>query len=69
METQKWLAEGQYFGEIGLLGRTERTATVIAVTEVECLAWNLAQVSLALMAFGRSLARRRSCAASSHVQR
>jgi len=32
------LAEGQYFGEIGLLGRTERTATVKAVTEVECLA-------------------------------
>src|SRR3989440_720919 len=34
------LAEGQYFGEIGLLGRTERTATVKAVTEVECLTLN-----------------------------
>ncbi|HLQ30250.1 MAG TPA: cyclic nucleotide-binding domain-containing protein [Ktedonobacteraceae bacterium] len=34
------LAEGQYFGEIGLLGRTERTATIKAVTEVECLALN-----------------------------
>lgn len=31
------LHEGQYFGEIGLLGRTERTATIKAVTEVECL--------------------------------
>jgi len=34
------LAEGQYFGEIGVLGRTERTATIKAVTEVECLALN-----------------------------
>src|SRR6266571_1825937 len=34
------LSEGQYFGEIGVLGRTERTATVKAVTEVECLALN-----------------------------
>src|SRR5437763_4588835 len=34
------LAAGQYFGGIGLLGRTERTATVKAVTEVECLALN-----------------------------
>src|SRR5712692_6709385 len=34
------LAEGQYFGEIGLLGRTERTATIKAVAEVECLALN-----------------------------
>jgi len=32
------LAEGQYFGEIGLVGRTERTATCKAVTAVECLA-------------------------------
>src|SRR5215471_7816608 len=31
------LSEGQYFGEIGLLGRTERTATIKAVTDVECL--------------------------------
>jgi CRP-like cAMP-binding protein len=43
------LAEGQYFGEIGLLGRTERTATVKAVTEVECLALNR-EVFKALMA-------------------
>jgi CRP-like cAMP-binding protein len=34
------LGEGQYFGEIGVLGRTERTATVKAVTAVECLALN-----------------------------
>src|SRR5947207_8489642 len=27
------LSPGQYFGEIGVLGRTERTATVKAVTE------------------------------------
>ena len=32
------LAEGQFFGEIGVLGRTKRTATVRAVTDVECLA-------------------------------
>ncbi len=32
------LGEGQYFGEIGVLGRTERTATVKAATDVECLA-------------------------------
>jgi CRP-like cAMP-binding protein len=32
------LSEGQYFGEIGVLGRTERTATIKAVTTVECLA-------------------------------
>jgi CRP-like cAMP-binding protein len=32
------LSEGQYFGEIGVLGRTERTATCKAVTAVECLA-------------------------------
>src|SRR5207244_10296241 len=43
------LAEGQYFGEIGLVGRTERTATVKAVTEVECLALNR-EVFKALMA-------------------
>ncbi len=43
------LAEGQYFGEIGLLGRTERTATVKAVTEVECLALN-GEVFKSLMA-------------------
>src|SRR5205807_2440994 len=34
------LSEGQYFGEIGVLGRTERTATIKAVTPVECLALN-----------------------------
>lgn len=34
------LGEGQYFGEIGVLGRTERTATVKAATDVECLALN-----------------------------
>jgi CRP-like cAMP-binding protein len=34
------LSEGQYFGEIGLLGRTQRTATIKAITEVECLALN-----------------------------
>lgn len=32
------LKEGQYFGEIGVRGHTERTATVRAVTPVECLA-------------------------------
>ncbi|GIV97502.1 MAG: hypothetical protein KatS3mg057_2159 [Herpetosiphonaceae bacterium] len=35
------LAEGQYFGEIGVLGRTQRTATVRAVTDVEALVLNL----------------------------
>ena len=34
------LSEGQYFGEIGLLGRTERTATIKAVTTAECLTLN-----------------------------
>jgi CRP-like cAMP-binding protein len=34
------LSEGLYFGEIGLLGRTERTATIKAVTDVECLTLN-----------------------------
>src|SRR2546421_1055262 len=34
------LSEGQYFGEIGVLGRIERTATIKAVTPVECLALN-----------------------------
>lgn len=34
------LSEGQFFGEIELLGRTERAVTVKAVTEVECLALN-----------------------------
>lgn len=32
------LSEGQYFGEIGILGRTGRTATIKAVSQVECLA-------------------------------
>ncbi len=32
------LSQGQYFGEIGVLGRTERTATVMAVDNVETLA-------------------------------
>lgn len=31
------LSEGAYFGEIGILGRTRRTATVKALTEVEVL--------------------------------
>jgi CRP-like cAMP-binding protein len=34
------LSEGQYFGEIGILGNTGRTATIKAVTQVECLALN-----------------------------
>jgi len=34
------LSEGQYFGEIGVLGNTGRTATIKAVTQVECLALN-----------------------------
>jgi CRP-like cAMP-binding protein len=32
------LGAGQFFGEIGLLGRTRRTAAVKALDEVECLA-------------------------------
>ena len=32
------LSEGQYFGEIGLLGNTPRTATIKAVDDLECLA-------------------------------
>ena len=34
------LSEGQYFGEIGILGNTGRTATIKAVTQVECLTLN-----------------------------
>lgn len=34
------LSEGQYFGEIGILGRTGRTATIKAVSQVECLTLN-----------------------------
>lgn len=34
------LSEGQYFGEIGILGNTGRTATIKAVSQVECLALN-----------------------------
>lgn len=34
------LSEGQYFGEIGILGRTGRTATIKAVPQVECLVLN-----------------------------
>lgn len=32
------ISQGQYFGEIGVLGRVERTATAKAVDGVECLA-------------------------------
>ncbi|HMQ31777.1 MAG TPA: cyclic nucleotide-binding domain-containing protein [Chloroflexaceae bacterium] len=38
------LAEGQFFGEIGALGRGRRSATVTALTEVECLALGLEAV-------------------------
>jgi CRP-like cAMP-binding protein len=31
------LNEGEYFGEIGVLSRTQRTATIQAITPVECL--------------------------------
>lgn len=42
------LGEGQYFGEIELLGRTERSVTAKAVNEVECLVLNY-EVFKALM--------------------
>lgn len=42
------LSEGQYFGEIELLGRTERSVTAKAVAEVECLTLNY-EVFKALM--------------------
>ncbi len=44
------LKEGQYFGEIGVRGHTERTATVRAVTPVECLALNRKVVASLLAA-------------------
>jgi CRP-like cAMP-binding protein len=31
------LNEGEYFGEMGVLSRTRRTATIRAITPVECL--------------------------------
>jgi len=41
LEPVNRLAEGQFFGEIGVLSRGRRTATVVAATELECLALSL----------------------------
>lgn len=48
------LSEGQYFGEIEVLGRTERTVTARAVGMVECLALNREVFKSLMVASGQA---------------